>query len=122
LSGKSSERERGNVKRSSIEKPVTKDSRLEQLASQFGPMAWVQSFVQQAGLSWTNSQFIGMTLACAVGGALVARIFSVGLHPAVEMGVMAVAAGAIPLAILRFKAKRRLAAFEEQLPDALEFL
>jgi tight adherence protein B len=114
--------ERISTKRSSIEKPAAKKSKLELLAAQFGPLAWVQSLVQQAGLSWTNSQFLGMTLACAVGGALLARLFNIGLHPALEMGVLAATGATIPLTILRFKAKRRLAAFEEQLPDALEFL
>ncbi len=120
LSGKSNER--AAVKRSSIEKPLTRDSVLEKFAAQFAPMAWVQSCVQQAGLSWANSQFISMTVACAIGGAVASRFFSMGFPVVLEMGIPALVGASIPLAILRFKAKRRLAAFEEQLPDALEFL
>lgn len=120
LAGKSNEKIK--VKRASIEKPVTTESAIEKLAARFGPLNLVQSIVQQAGLSWSNSQFVGMTLACAVGGAILGRMFSLGFPVVLEMAIPALVLGAIPLAILRFKAKRRLAAFEEQLPDALEFL
>lgn len=120
LAGKSNEKTR--IKKTSIEKQITADSSLEKIAAQFAPMTMVQSIIEQAGLTWSNSQFIGMTSACALGGAVLARFVAIGYSPVLEMGVGAVLLGLIPLIILRTKASRRLAAFEGQLPDALEFL
>ncbi len=120
LAGKSNEKVK--LKRTSIEKAPTGESSLEKLAARFAPMGRVESIVQQAGVAWTNSQFIGMTAGFALAGAIASRFFTLGFHPALEMAVLALVAGCIPLAILRFKAKKRMAAFEAQLPDALEFL
>lgn len=120
LAGRSNEKTK--AKRTSIEKPVSGESSLEKLAARFAPTGLVESIVQQAGVSWTNAQFVGMTVAFALAGAIAARFFSFNFSPALEMLAAALIAGLIPLFILRFKAKKRLAAFEAQLPDALEFL
>ncbi|MCW5963258.1 MAG: type II secretion system F family protein [Bryobacterales bacterium] len=120
LAGRSNEKTK--VKRTSIEKPVSGESSIEKLAARFTPTGMVESIIQQAGVAWTNSQFIGMTIAFALAGAISARFFSFNFSPALEMLAAALLAGLVPLFILRFKAKKRLAAFEAQLPDALEFL
>lgn len=120
LAGKSTEK--GKVKRTSIEKPVNTDSGLVKLAERFAPMGAVESIIQQAGVSWTTSQFMAMTIACGLGGAILARFVSLDFSPMLETLGAVLLLGLIPFGILRFKAKKRLAAFEAQLPDALEFL
>lgn len=120
LAGKSNEK--AKVKKTSIEKQLNTESTIEKLAAKWAPMTVVQTIIEQAGLSWSNSQFIGMTLACTLGGAIIARIFSMGFSPVLEMSVVALITGLIPFGILRFKRAKRLARFEGQLPDALEFL
>jgi len=121
LAGKSNEKVKS--KRTSIEKQVTGESSLEKLAAQLGGLNWIQAMVQQAGLSWTSSYFLSMMLAGAVGGAVMGKLFAPGMFPAlIEIAIAALIGALIPVGILRFKAKKRLAAFEEQLPDALEFL
>jgi tight adherence protein B len=92
------------------------------MAAQFKPMNSVQAFIQQAGLQWTSAQFIGMTLACALGGAILSLYVGKAIPLATRMPVLALGLSIIPFVILRFKANRRMAAFEEQFPDALDFL
>ncbi|MCL4783237.1 MAG: type II secretion system F family protein [Bryobacterales bacterium] len=110
------------VKKTSIERQLPADSQIERLAAKLKPMNAVQSFIQQSGLQWTSAQFLGMTVGCALGGAIVSLYVAKILPLSTRMPVFALAASAIPFAILRFKASRRMAAFEEQFPDALDFL
>ena len=78
--------------------------------------------IQQAGVNWTP----GGLLLMMAGGAVAAVVLSVIL-PAlfVLTGTPAAAAAlfaALPYLYLRRKRTRRLAAFEEQFPEALDFL
>ncbi len=120
LQGKSNEKVK--LKRTSIEKPVSGESGIEKLAARFAPTGMVEKIVQRAGVAWTGGQFVGMTIAFALAGAIGATFLSLGFPIWAEMGVCALVTGSIPFAILHMKAKKRLAAFEAQLPDALEFL
>jgi tight adherence protein B len=110
------------VKKTSIERQLPGNSALERMAAQLKPMNAVQAFIQQAGLQWTSAQFIGMTLACALGGAILSLYVGKAIPLATRMPVLALGLSVIPFVILRFKANRRMAAFEEQFPDALDFL
>jgi tight adherence protein B len=81
-----------------------------------------RKLIQQAGVDWTPG---GLLLAMA-GGAVGAALSSLML-PALFVwpGTSAVAAvfcAALPYFFLRRKRTRRLAAFEEQFPEALDFL
>ena len=81
-----------------------------------------RKLLQQAGVDWTPG---GLLLAMA-GGAVGAAVLSLIL-PALFVwpGTSAVAAvfcAALPYFFLRRKRTRRLAAFEEQFPEALDFL
>jgi tight adherence protein B len=120
LQGKSTAK--SPVKKTSIERQLPGNSALERMAAQFKPMNSVQAFIQQAGLQWTSAQFIGMTLACALGGAILSLYVGKAIPLATRMPVLALGLSIIPFVILRFKANRRMAAFEEQFPDALDFL
>lgn len=110
------------TKKTSIERQLPGNSSLERMAAQFKPMNSVQAFIMQAGLQWTSAQFIGMTLACALGGAIVSLYIGKALPLATRMPVLALGCAIIPFVVLRFKASHRMAAFEEQFPDALDFL
>lgn len=110
------------AKKTSIERQLPSDSQIERLAAKLKPMNAVQAFIQQSGLQWTSGQFLGMTLGCALGGAILSLYVAKMLPLGTRMPLFALAAAVIPFGILRFKASRRMAAFEEQFPDALDFL
>jgi tight adherence protein B len=82
----------------------------------------IKKLIQQAGVKWTPG---GLLLGMA-GGALGAALLSVML-PALfawpgTSSAAAIIFAAAPYYYLRRKRTRRLAAFEEQFPEALDFL
>ncbi len=82
----------------------------------------IRNLIQQAGVSWTPG---GLLLAMA-GGAFAAVLMGV-LRPglfywAAMPALLAALLAALPYLYLRRRRVRRLAAFEEQFPEALDFL
>lgn len=92
---------------------------VEAIAARVPQFRGISGLIDRAGLSWTVQSFvtatIGLALAAAVGTAL---IFPV--PPAIV--VAALAAGALPYAYVNNRAGKRTAAFEEQLPDAIDLI
>ena len=81
-----------------------------------------KNLIQQAGVNWTP----GGLLLIMAGGAVGAIVLSL-LLPALfafkgTSAAAAVLLAALPYFYLRTKRSRRLAAFEEQFPEALDFL
>ena len=75
--------------------------------------------LEQAAVQWTPQSFIMISVGLAMGAALVmAVVFPV--LPAVLLA--AAAAGSLPYFHIRRKVKRRLAALEEQLPEAIDLI
>ena len=104
--------------RNTAAKPPQVDVWLERLAL----LEKTKKLIQQAGVNWTPGGLI-LTMA---GGALGALALS-RLLPGVfgwpgTSAAAAVFLAALPYFYLRRKRTRRLAAFEEQFPEALDFL
>lgn len=82
----------------------------------------IKKLIQQAGVNWTP----GGLLLLMAGGALASMVLTVLLPVlASRIGIsagLAVLLAALPYLYLRRKRTRRLAAFEEQFPEALDFL
>jgi len=81
-----------------------------------------KKLIQQAGVRWTPRELL-LRMVAAAAAALVLS----ALRPALFRGpeivvVLAVLLGSVPYFYLRSKRTRRLAAFEEQFPEALDFL
>jgi len=79
----------------------------------------VEKMLERSGLSITVGQVL---LAC---GFLATLLFFVALQltgaPLIAL-IAAVVAGSLPILIVRFIAKRRLAKFEEQFPEAIDLI
>lgn len=80
--------------------------------------------IQQAGIGWTLPQLAANMGIAAVGGAVAGiAIATVAGKPITYWApIMACVAGAMPYLYVRRKRSKRLAQFEEQFPDALDFL
>ncbi len=79
-------------------------------------------WIRQAGVSWTPRGVVSAMAVCAACGAILGTRLHGALHPAVSIVALAVAAGLAPLIPLLAKRRKRLSEFEQQLPDALDFL
>ena len=78
--------------------------------------------IAQAGMSISVEKLMLMSLGLALVGALVGTYAHVLLSPAASALAFAAGLGSLPHVIVTFKRSRRLGAFEEQFPEALDFL
>ena len=118
-----------NVQGVSHETPQTKiliadgeESSLERIASGLRLAGPLQAQFLQAGLNWTLSQFLLLSVLGAAAGFVFGWRFNFLVFRTPSIAACAVAGGALPLLYVVFKKRKRFAAFEEQFPEALDFL
>lgn len=92
---------------------------LQAIAERFPRVAGVEGAIQQAGLSWTLEHYLVLTGAWALSGGVAALVLAGG-GSAVLAG--AVAGALLPSLYVRRKRTRRLRAFEEQVPEAIDLI
>jgi tight adherence protein B len=81
-----------------------------------------QKQIQQAGMSWSATHMMAaMALLCIPGLGLGAAIGLLGNRLLTAIVVAAIA-GLLPYLYVKRRRKKRMAALEEQLPEALDFL
>jgi len=79
----------------------------------------MQMLVDRSGLQLTVGQLVLLCGFCAsVTGAIV-RLVVPYMLPAIALAIIA---GAMPIVVVRFKVKQRLAKFEEQFPEAIDLI
>ncbi len=82
----------------------------------------LNAMIQQSGLPWTPSRLIAMIAMFAVAGAALGFFFRpLGFLLLSTIGG-AILIGSAPFLFLRWKRSKRLNEFEQQLPEALDFL
>ena len=82
----------------------------------------MQGMIQQAGLQWSSSRLVIAMLLCGTAGAVAGWLLQPLGFAFASAAVLAFFLGGAPFFYVRHKRKRRLADFEEQLPEALDFL
>lgn len=90
------------------------------LTSSFGRFA--SQYIQQAGLTWNAGNVLLATVIAAVVGMLLGYELRPLGFASLSVVALGLAFGAAPFWYIRLKRNQRLAEFEEQLPEALEFL
>ncbi len=84
------------------------------------PVAFrLQALLQQAAVDITVGMLLTASLSLGLFGFVAALLFRVAPLPA--LGLASVV-GAVPIAVITDKRRRRLARFEEQFPDAIDLL
>jgi tight adherence protein B len=81
-----------------------------------------QTQLQQAGLSWSSSRLLGAMAIAAIPGLGLGTLIPILLNGPVTAIALALLCGLIPYVIVRRKRLARLARFEDQFPEALDFL
>lgn len=81
-----------------------------------------QTQLQQAGLNWSSSRLIGTMALAGIPGLGLGALIPILLNGPVTAIALAVLCGFIPYLIVRRRRLARLARFEEQFPEALDFL
>jgi tight adherence protein B len=92
---------------------------IEALSARLPTLRTVDRMLQQAGMTWTLQTFVLLTLGFGVGlglsGIMLTRSFTGAL-------VIAVIGALLPYMFVRFRRNKRLGAFEERLPEAIELI
>ena len=86
---------------------------------QFSKHAQMQ--LQQAGLNWSSSRLIGAMALAAIPGLGLGALLP-ALNGPVTAVALALLGGLVPYVIVKKKRLARLARFEDQFPEALDFL
>jgi tight adherence protein B len=95
---------------------------LNRLLAQLDLSAKLRTQIQQAGLDWTTGKLVlAMAIAAAVGVALGLR-FNILVFPAVSAAGLALVLGLTPYLYVLRKRSKRMSMFEEQFPEALDFV
>ena len=92
---------------------------MQAIAERIPQLKGLRGALEQAAVQWTPQTFVMLSVGLALGSALLmAVVFPV--LPAVLL--VAAIAGSLPIFHVRRKVKRRLAALEEQLPEAIDLI
>jgi len=108
--------------RQDLLRPEAVQDLLTKALNSLGLFSRLALFIEQAGSEWTTGKFVFASLATGsfalIMGVLIPAFSRVRVGPA----ILFFAGGAIPVLILLRKRTKRFAAFEEQFPEALNFL
>src|SRR5688572_5312916 len=97
----------------------TMDDRPSFAESLFAHVGDLRKLLEQAGVSFSSSQFLIMTIGFAVAGAAGSFYFR---NPMWAVPIVALLCGSFPFFFLFIKRKRRMSKFASQLPEALELI
>ena len=95
---------------------------LRKFLNTLGPTKSLDQVAEQSGMKWAVAEIIMAANGVAVGTALLGSRFSVlSAHP-VFIILLAASGFTLPLFFVFWKRSKRIAKFEEQLPEALDFM
>jgi tight adherence protein B len=95
---------------------------LTKLLSRFNVARVMEQRIQQAGLTMTVSGLLLMMVVLAVAGALIGTRFNVLLYRGPSCAALAFVGAVIPYVYVSRTRTKRMGKFEEQFPEALDFL
>jgi tight adherence protein B len=107
---------------SQLIRPADVEDFLSKLLRRFQFMGRLRLTLEQAGMNWSASKLIGLSCAAAAGGFLVGSKLHVLYSANVTAVALAAVGAVIPFALVFRKRAKNIAAFEEQFPEALDFL
>jgi tight adherence protein B len=82
----------------------------------------VETTLHQSGLNWSVGLLLSFTMVGAAIGLILGWRFNILAFSFLSLPALAIACGSIPYVYVRFKRSQRFAEFEEQFPEALDFL
>jgi tight adherence protein B len=102
--------------------PPDADSPVHRLVSSFKMSQGLETTLQQSGLNWSATQLLIAMAVAALAGVLIGWRFNIFFFSGLSCLVLGVAFAFLPYAFVRYKRQRRFATFEDQFPEALDFL
>lgn len=107
--------------RSELLRPAQVEDQLTKLLSRIHVVDNLNLILRQAGNNWTTSKLVTMSVSFGTAGAIAG--WKIGIFSAAaSAALLGVGAAVLPTALVLWKRKKMFSAFEEQLPEALDFL
>ena len=78
--------------------------------------------IREAGVDWSVGHLLTITAALALAGGIIGLRLNPLFYPGLSAAALEAGLGALPYLMLRKKRRKRLQQFEEQFPEALDFL
>ncbi len=100
----------------------TNQTVVEKVLARFDFANKARNELQQAGMPWSPTKLVALMGGCGAAGLLLAIVFPIVWNPTVTMLLFTMAGAALPYLFVHSKRKRRMNQFEEQFPEALDFL
>lgn len=82
----------------------------------------IHTRIVSAGLKWTVEFLLIFVAAGLLGGLAVGYLFPIMVTRGFTMGLLGVAGAMVPFLVVEFTRAKRMRAFEEQLPESLDFI
>jgi tight adherence protein B len=95
---------------------------VERLLTSFNFTDKARDQLQQAGMPWSPTKLAAIMCAGGAIGLVLGIMFPLIWSAAVTIILLTAAGAALPYLFVRTKRKKRMARFEEQFPEALDFL
>ena len=112
----------GGARRRVVIKKQGRDDGVEGLLESAGLFEGIHNLIQQSGLKWSVGGFLLATVALAVVGGFIGYNLPVLVFRTLSALALGGLFGSLPYFYLVYQRKARMDAFEEQFPEALEFL
>ena len=109
-------------RRPDLLKPETQDHSLSKTLDAVALFRRLGVLLEQSGLAWTTAKFLVLTLSIGIAGAFVGFVVPPFSLNSFSPLVLAPILAATPFLVVLRKRSKRLAKFEEQFPEALNFL
>ncbi len=103
-------------------RPADVEDFLAKFLRRFHFMERLDLILEQAGKSWSASKLITISSITGASGLLVGLKLQLFSSPELSAGLFAILGAIVPLVLVLRKRKKAIAAFEEQFPEALDFL
>jgi tight adherence protein B len=95
---------------------------VERVLTRFNFSDKARTELQQAGMPWSPNKLAALMAVFAAVGFALAMLFPIIWNLTVTVILFTLGGGVLPYVFVRSKRKRRMAQFEEQFPEALDFL
>jgi tight adherence protein B len=107
------------------EASVLVDSKAKELPDFLADLKITESFqsaTQQAGVDWKLSHLVFASVVAGILGVFIGRLVPLLVFPWLTMIALGMLFASLPWVLLMSRRRKRMRAFEEQFPDALDFL
>lgn len=107
---------------SELVRPAHVEDFMSKLLRRFQFMERLHLTLEQSGMNWTASKLIVISCVTCVLGLLVGIRVRILFSPEISGAAFAILGSVCPLLLVLRKRRKAIAAFEEQFPEALDFL